>query len=62
MHYRSTDFSKQPYIPLHTIESKIPGIPTEKLGSSTDLTGYDVLKLTRMYKCESRGWRVNIQY
>ena len=51
MHYRSTTFSKNKQIPLNTIESKIPGIPTEKLGSSTDLTQYDVLKLMRMYKC-----------
>ena len=52
MHYRATEFSISKYLPLYTIESKIPGIPTEKLGSSTDLTSSDILKLKRMYKCK----------
>ena len=54
MHYSATEFSKSIYLPtLYTIESKFPGIPTEKLGSSTDLTPSDILKLKRMYKCKS---------
>jgi hypothetical protein len=35
----------------YTIESKMPDIPTSKLGTSKWLTEFDILKLKRMYNC-----------
>jgi hypothetical protein len=51
LHYNSMQFSNGNGEP--TITSKIPGISTEELGSSNDLTPIDILKLKNMYKCTS---------
>ena len=36
-------------------------IPTSQLGSSTDLTDSDILKLKRMYECTRDGKQLNIK-
>jgi len=48
MHYTPRAFAINSF---YTIESKMNNIPTSQLGSSRDLTDYDILKLKRMYQC-----------
>lgn len=48
MHYTSKAFSRNG---KDTIVSKIPGVPTSRLGRGGKMTKYDVLKIRRMYNC-----------
>ncbi|TRY73693.1 hypothetical protein TCAL_15754 [Tigriopus californicus] len=48
MHYSSKAFSRNG---KDTIISKIPGVPTSRLGRGDKMTKLDILKLKRMYGC-----------
>merc|ERR1719189_3417050 len=53
MHYKSFYFSSGGG--KSTIESLIPGVSTNQLGSSKWMTKYDKQKLRKMYKCSDTG-------